>query len=99
MSFILKRNQEEYIGQFSFNKVNGLGFFKRNGMYELGVYTNKVKNGVFFDITNSTIYIRRYINGNKQVEEFILDATTFNLTYKTSYDNIRNYLFNNCFMV
>ena len=58
MGFILKRNQEEYIGQFSFNKVNGLGFFNRNGMYELGVYTNKVKNGVFFDITNSTIYIR-----------------------------------------
>ena len=36
MSFILKRNQEEYIGQFSFNKVNGLGFFKRNGMYGKG---------------------------------------------------------------
>ena len=32
-------------------------------------------------------------------EEFILDETTFNLTYKTNYDNVRNYLFNNCFMV
>ena len=86
-------NGDEYYGQFKFNKVDGLGVFSRNGMYELGVFTNKIKNGVFFDITNNTIWIRRYTNGTKQIEEFRLDLNTFDLSYVTSNGSLKKYTF------
>ena len=58
-----------------------VGFFAKKGLYELGVYTNKVKNGVFLDITADTIWIRRYSNGVKYGEEFRLDLPKFTLTH------------------
>ena len=77
-------NGQEYIGQFSFNKVDGLGVFRRNGMYELGVFTSKRKNGVFIEFNSNYLWIRRYRDEVQYGEEIKVDLNSLTLTYRSA---------------
>ncbi len=86
-------NGDEYYGHFRYNKVDGLGVFYRKNMYELGVYTAKKKNGVFFDITDNIIYIRRYSEDIRLKEELQLDLSTFNIVRRLPNGTYKYYYF------
>jgi hypothetical protein len=70
----------EYYGQFSMNKVDGLGVFSKKGKYELGVYKNKKKNGNFIEIDSNYVWFRKYSDDYLLKGEYMLDLKTFNLT-------------------
>ena len=53
-----------YIGNFIRGKYNGLALSRKKDDYGVGTYKNGLKNGLFFEMINDCLYIRKYRDGN-----------------------------------
>lgn len=66
-----------YLGNFSYGKYNGLALSRKGNDYGLGTYKNGVKNGVFFDILNENLYIRKYRDGKIKGNQIKIQSGSF----------------------